>query len=111
MLAQPWLLKPVQPWQQLPHPADAIPRCLPNDDMVRMCTPQEVLVRATLCVGNGHSYEESAISRWLQTHDTSPVTGEVLTTSALLPNHAQGRAQEGWVRAVRLHSRCHLHHL
>ena len=41
-----------------------------------------------LCVGDGHSYEESAIARWLQTHDTSPVTGRLLAVKHLLPNHA-----------------------
>ena len=40
-----------------------------------------------LCVGDGHSYEESAISEWLRAHNTSPVTGEVLATADLLPNH------------------------
>ena len=46
------------------------------------------MVRPTLCVGDGHSYEEPAISQWLQTHDTSPVTGQQLATADLLPNHA-----------------------
>ena len=46
------------------------------------------MVRAVLCVGDGHSYEQSAISQWLQTNDTSPVTGQPLATTDLLPNHA-----------------------
>ena len=45
-------------------------------------------MRAVLCVGDGHSYEEAAISEWLQSHDTSPVTGQPLATTDLLPNHA-----------------------
>ena len=43
---------------------------------------------ATLCVGDGYSYEQSAITQWLQSHDTSPVTGQLLATTDLLPNHA-----------------------
>ena len=46
------------------------------------------MVRPALCVGDGHSYEEAAIAQWLQTHSTSPVTGQPLATTELLPNHA-----------------------
>jgi U-box domain len=49
---------------------------------------QEVMVQAMLCVGDGHSYEQHAISEWLQTQNTSPVTGQPLETTDLLPNHA-----------------------
>jgi U-box domain len=49
---------------------------------------QEVMGRAVLCISDGHSYEQRAISEWLQTHDTSPVTGQLLATKDLLPNHA-----------------------
>ena len=52
------------------------------------CALQEVMVRPALCVGDGHSYEEAAIAQWLQTHGTSPVTGQPLATQELLPNHA-----------------------
>ena len=45
-------------------------------------------MRPALCVGDGHSYEEAAIARWLQAHGTSPVTGQPLATRELLPNHA-----------------------
>jgi U-box domain len=44
--------------------------------------------QAVLCNGDGHSYDQRAISEWLQTHDTSPVTGQPLATKDLLPNHA-----------------------
>jgi U-box domain len=46
------------------------------------------MVQAVLCVGDGHSYEQSAITQWLQSHSTSPVTGQPLATAELLPNHA-----------------------
>jgi U-box domain len=44
------------------------------------------MVRAMLCVGDGHSYDQLAIT--LQNHDTSPVTGQPLANADLLPNHA-----------------------
>ena len=49
---------------------------------------QVVMAQAVLRVGNGHSYEQSAIAQCLLSHDTSPVTGQLLTTTDLLPNHA-----------------------
>jgi U-box domain len=49
---------------------------------------QEVMVRAVVCAGDGHSYEKSAISEWLKTRDDSPVTGQPLAAKDLLPNHA-----------------------
>ena len=46
------------------------------------------MVQAVLCVGDGHSYEQAAVARWLQAHSTSPVTGQALAATDLLPNHA-----------------------
>ncbi|EOD34457.1 hypothetical protein EMIHUDRAFT_228637 [Emiliania huxleyi CCMP1516] len=36
---------------------------------------------------DGHSYERSAIERWLATKSTSPMTGEALVHTFLAPNH------------------------
>ena len=35
---------------------------------------------------DGQTYEHAAIAQWLQTHDTSPLTGEVLRHKELTPN-------------------------
>ena len=35
---------------------------------------------------DGHTYERSAIQKWLRTHATSPVTNERLESKALIPN-------------------------
>uniref|UniRef100_A0A7S1UFM5 U-box domain-containing protein n=1 Tax=Phaeomonas parva TaxID=124430 RepID=A0A7S1UFM5_9STRA len=43
-----------------------------------MCEP--------VVAADGHTYERSAMERWLRDHDTSPLTGEVLPTKALFPN-------------------------
>lgn len=36
--------------------------------------------------GDGHSYERAAIESWLATHTTSPLTGQPLPDSPLIPN-------------------------
>jgi hypothetical protein len=36
---------------------------------------------------DGHTYERSAIARWLQSSNRSPLTGEVLAHSGLAPNY------------------------
>lgn len=36
---------------------------------------------------DGHTYERSAIVRWLQTSDKSPLTGSVLPHKNLVPNY------------------------
>jgi hypothetical protein len=35
---------------------------------------------------DGHTYEREAIEDWLQTHDTSPITGELLPAKTVIPN-------------------------
>ncbi|EOD15590.1 hypothetical protein EMIHUDRAFT_256363 [Emiliania huxleyi CCMP1516] len=40
---------------------------------------------------DGHSYERSAIERWLATKSTSPMTGEALENTGLFPNHTLRR--------------------
>ncbi|KAL2634080.1 hypothetical protein R1flu_005559 [Riccia fluitans] len=60
------------------------------------CITQEVMLDPVI-TADGHSYERAAIERWLQTHDTSPITGEVLppppgaygsgVDKTLRPNH------------------------
>ena len=37
---------------------------------------------------DGHTYEKVAIEKWLSEHGTSPVTGSVLLSKRLAPNHA-----------------------
>jgi hypothetical protein len=45
--------------------------------------PQELVCPITM---NGQTYERRAIEEWLTTHDTSPLTGAVLTSAVLTPN-------------------------
>lgn len=48
---------------------------------------QVVMVHPALCTGDGQSYERAAIVEWLKSHNTSPVTGQLLESKDLLPNH------------------------
>ena len=45
-------------------------------------------MRDPVFCGDGHTYERDAISVWLMTKDTSPKTGCVLESKALIPNFA-----------------------
>ena len=45
------------------------------------------VMRDPVLAGDGHSYERAAIERWLSSHRTSPLTGRVMPTAQLLPNH------------------------
>ena len=55
-------------------------------DMVAAICPitQEVMEDPVVCA-DGHSYERSAIEKWLQTSNTSPLTGAVLESTLLIP--------------------------
>jgi len=44
----------------------------------------------------GHSYEKAAIERWLNEHNTSPVTGQRLPNKTLTLNHALRSVIEEW---------------
>lgn len=44
----------------------------------------------------GHTFEREAISAWLEKHDTCPMTRQVLTTKALVPNWGLRSAIAEW---------------
>ena len=82
-------------------PPDGVNRGLVN---LQVAGPEEVVDDAFVCpithecmidpvfLADGHEYERSAITEWLNHHDTSPLTGKVLThktvTSALTLRNA-----------------------
>jgi hypothetical protein len=45
---------------------------------------------------DGHTYERTGIERWLQNHNTSPVTREVMMHTHLTPNHQLKSQIEQW---------------
>lgn len=49
---------------------------------------------------DGHSYERRHIERWLQDHETSPVSGLKLKQTCVFPNHALRNAIEEYFQKV-----------
>ena len=55
-------------------------------------------MRQPVIAADGHTYDRQAIETWLLTHDTSPKSGEVLSSQALVPNHNLKRLVDDLVR-------------
>ena len=62
------------------------------------CPITRQLMRQPVIAADGHTYDRQAIETWLLTHDTSPKSGEVLSSSALVPNHNLKRLVDDLVR-------------
>ena len=67
---------------------------LPLDEEMKIDVPDEFqcvitkeMFREPVITSDGHTYERSAIRQWLEAHDTSPRTGNVLPDRVLRPNH------------------------
>ena len=43
-------------------------------------------MRDPVVLSDGHTYERSAVERWLLRHKTSPMTGKLLDSFDLTPN-------------------------
>jgi serine/threonine protein kinase len=55
----------------------------------------EVMQDPVLTV-DGHSFERAAVENWFRDHNTSPLTGAVLTSTAITPNITLKKAIEEW---------------
>ena len=64
-----------------------------------ICPITTELMSDPVMAADGHSYERSAIERWLATKSTSPMTGEALVQSFLAPNHTLRRQIREWEEA------------
>ncbi len=51
------------------------------------CPITHTLMQDPVVAADGMTYERGAIERWLESHDTSPLTGEKLEHKHLLPNN------------------------
>lgn len=71
----------------------APPRAEPSE---LVCPITMMLMVDPVVCCDGHTYERTAISKWLATHNTSPLTNEVLDTMTLLPNRALKTVIERW---------------
>ena len=62
-----------------------------------LCPITRELFTDPVVASDGHTYEQSAISQWLESHRTSPLTRTLLSTTDLLrPNFALRTALEDW---------------
>lgn len=53
-----------------------------------VCCITAELMRDPASTQDGQTYERAAIAKWLETHDTSPKTGDTLQSKTLIPNVA-----------------------
>eukprot|EP00435_Cladocopium_sp_Y103_P064828 s922_g26.t1 len=52
------------------------------------CVITRELMERPVITSDGHTYERSAIAKWLEEHNSSPKTGRELPDKVLKPNHA-----------------------
>ena len=71
----------------------------PPDDFV--CPITTEVMTDPVVAADGHAYERSAIQRWLVAKSTSPMTGETLVHSLLVPTHNLRRQIRVWQEACR----------
>jgi hypothetical protein len=61
-----------------------------------LCPITHEMMRDPVACAFGHVYERKAIECWLATHDTSPMTNEVLPSKVLKPLHYLRNVIETW---------------
>jgi len=64
-----------------------------------MCPIGRQIMRDPTMCEDGYSYERTAITAWLHTHATSPVTHKMLLHRHMMPNHALRNVIEEWCQA------------
>lgn len=76
-----------------------IQRGISDDDTVPPdfnCPITMDIMEDPVMTSDGHSYERYAIEEWFRTHDTSPRTGQHLSSKVLIPNMALRMSIEEW---------------
>mmetsp|Transcript_27222 Transcript_27222/g.35295 ORF Transcript_27222/g.35295 Transcript_27222/m.35295 type:complete len:490 (-) Transcript_27222:186-1655(-) len=61
------------------------------------CPITRELMKDPVIAGDGHTYDRTAIERWLKNHNTSPKTGEQMQ-NFLIPNHNLKRLLQDMIR-------------
>lgn len=51
-----------------------------------ICPISKSVLRDPIVAMDGYSYERAAFEEWIQSHDTSPITGEILKSTLFTPN-------------------------
>ena len=65
-----------------------------------VCPITQELMFDPVIAADGHTYDRSAIQRWLTNHDTSPKTGKKLDHLNLVENHNLKRLIDDLVQEV-----------
>ena len=65
-------------------PSEASEAAEVPDDYV--CPITAEIMTDPVCTSDGFTYERAAITEWLRTKDTSPLTGATLESKTLVPN-------------------------
>ena len=61
-----------------------------------ICPITAGLMEQPVCASDGYVYEKSAIERWFQRHNTSPMTNRTLADLNLQPCHPLRSAVQSW---------------
>ena len=61
-----------------------------------LCPITNELMRDPVTTADGHTFERTAILKWLESHSTSPLTGLRLEHKNLAPNHALRALIKEW---------------
>ena len=64
------------------------------------CPISQQCMHDPVVLSDGHTYERQYIERWLQQHNTSPVSGLHLPQEGVFPNHALRNAVEKYFQEV-----------
>jgi len=63
-----------------------------------VCPISQVLMEDPVILSDGHTYDRKCIVKWLEEHDTSPLTNEQLTNKEVRPNYALKSAIEDYLK-------------
>jgi len=80
-----------------PYTLDIDESLIPDD---YMCPVTLELMKIPVTLSDGHTYEKQAIKKWLQKHDTSPLTGLLLPNKKFCPNLVLKKKIDSFVRSV-----------
>ena len=76
-----------------------------------LCSITSEIMTDPVCTSDGFTYEREAITEWLRTNDTSPLTGAKLESKVLVPNLIFRSTIRRFVEAQASMSYCDEQHL
>jgi len=87
-----------------PEPEEEMPFCLDIDESLipddYLCPITLEMMRIPVKLSDGHTYEKKAIKKWLEKHDSSPLTGLLLPNKRISPDVELRRKIEAFVSSV-----------